>query len=306
MSKKKKKNKVDLYIDNLHAIEGKLVIVTGANSGLGFEIAKIALLKGAKVVMACRNIDRATKAKEKLIKETGRDCVDIELYNQSDFASINSFAKTIQSKYSSFYSLILNAGTLSTKEAVDEFHISNVYKNNYLGALSLLMKLNNFIQVSDRERRIIIQGSMASFMYKYTNKTKDAFIYGEYKLMKVYAMSKLCCSNLYVFFRDHNKNPNVKYLLCEPGVASTNLFNQSSMWFKKPLNSIFKGLTNTARVGCLSACKLMCDVCANGDYYRPHHLFSAKGLPKKAYFNDKFINEDIITEGLENLKIYEK
>ena len=101
-----KKNKVDKYIDALHQIDGKLVIVTGANSGIGYEIAKIALIKGARVVLACRNESRAEQAKERLINETGKTSIEIYIYDQSDFKSVYKFAYTIKNYYLDFYAFL--------------------------------------------------------------------------------------------------------------------------------------------------------------------------------------------------------
>ncbi len=303
MSQKIKKNKIDRYIDSLHDIKGKTVIVTGANSGLGYEISRVALLKGAHLVMACRNLDRANSAKAKLIKDTGRDDIVIEQYDQSKVTSIHAFSKTILEKYSDFYSLVLNAGIYLRYPEVDEFHISRVYRNNFIGANILLKDLEKFLNNVDEEKRIIIQGSMASFAYKYKN--KDKFIYGEDKAMKQYCLSKLCCSNLYVYYRDRNTNAHVKYLLCEPGIATTNLFNGFEKWFKNLALLFMKIFTNSAREGALSACKLMCDVAANGDYYKPRHFFTSKGLPKKRVFPKEYIFPNIMGDAEEVVKVYE-
>lgn len=304
MAKKTKKNKIDKYLDNLHSLDGKLVIVTGANSGLGFEIAKTALKKGAKVVMACRNERRAEQAKEKLIKETNSEQIEICLYDQSDFQSVHKFAKTIQNEYKDFYALVLNAGIFLPKEIVDEFHVSTVYRTNFLGAYALLEDLKDFLKRVQEEKRIIIQGSVASFFYKYKN--KDNFIFGKDGSFKQYSLSKLCCSNLHIYHRDNNNNPNVKYLLCEPGVAATDLFKTFPKWFKKIAITFMKTFTNDAKKGSLSACKLMCDVAANGDYYRPGGLFTVAGLPKKGQYKKKYIFSNIIIDAEEMAKQYEQ
>ena len=299
-----KKNKTDKYINSLNDIKDKLVIITGANSGLGYEMSRVALLKGANLVMACRNIDRANAAKDKLIKETGIDKIIIEQYDQSSIESIRNFANTIKNKYGDFYSLVLNAGIFLPTEIVDELHISNVYKTNFIGAYTLLRYLKDFINNSKTERRIIIQGSVASFFYKYKN--KDKLIYGEYKPFKQYSLSKLCVSNLFTYYRDNNFNPHVKYLLCEPGISTTNLFRNFKKWFKKLATPFFKICCNNSREGSLSGCKLMCDIASNGDYYKPRHLFSAKGLPKKSRYPRKFIFKDIINDGDIISKQYEQ
>ena len=303
MAKKKKKTKIDKYIDSLNRIDGKTVVITGSNSGIGFEIAKIALLKGAKVVMACRSKERAILAKDKLVEITGSNNIVIEQYDQSNIESIKTFVETIKSKYPDFYSLVLNAGIFLSEEKVDEFHVSNVYKTNYLGAYILLKQLKGFLDDSEVERKIIIQGSVASFSYKYKN--KDKFIYGEEKEMKQYSLSKLCISNLYVHYRDNNINPYTKYLLCEPGAAPTNLFRNLGKWYKKITVIFLKHFCCSNLEGSLSACKLLCDVSANGDYYHPRGLFTIKGLPKRGIFPQKYINKRIIEDGEEIANIYE-
>ncbi len=297
-----RKSKFNKYINSLRGIDGKLVIVTGANSGLGYYISRFALLKGARLVMACRNQSRAELAKEKLIKETGNPNIEIVIYDQSDFDSVDNFAKVIKDKYSDFYALVLNAGILLPKQKVDELHISLAYKTNFLGALSLVDKLQPLIEKSEEERRIIVQGSLASFKWKY--KDKDKFIYGEMGGWRDYSLSKLCCSNLYVHYRDLNRNVHVKYLLCEPGVAATNLFSSFPNWFRPIAVGWIKLFTNTAEEGALSACKLLSDLAANGDYYRPRHLFAAEGLPKKGYFKVKYIYPEIIEDGFDIIKTY--
>ena len=295
-------NKTDRYIASLHDISGKTVIITGANSGLGYETARVALLKHAHVVMACRSLERAESAKEKLIKDTGNDDIVIEQFDQADIQGTEAFAKRIIKKYPDFYALILNAGIFLPKEVVDEYHVSSVYRTNFLGAYVLMKHLKDFLDESESERRIIIQGSVASFRYRYKN--KDKFIYGEMAQLKQYALSKLCVSNVYVYYRDNNKNPNVKYLLCEPGVAFTNLFHNFKEWFKKIAFIYLKYFTNSARVGSLSGCKLMCGAAANGDYYRPRGPFTAVGLPKKAKYSKRAIYPNIITDAEEVLKNY--
>ena len=292
------------YINELHNIENKIVIITGSNSGLGYQMAKISLIKGAYVVMACRNKVRAEDAKEKLIKETNSEKIIIEEYDQSNIASIHNFAKTIQNKYPNFYALVLNAGIMRPQENVDEFHISNVYKTNFIGAKILLDDLDNFIQETSEEKRIIIQGSLATFIYEYKNKNK--FIYGEYNAFKQYCLSKCCCSNLFVYYRDKNKNPYVKYLLCEPGVASTMLFKNCSHFLEKVFWNFCKFCSNDSETGSLSGCKLICDVVANGDYYHPKHLFTIKGLPKKDTFPKKYIFPSIISDAKDIIEMYDK
>ena len=302
MSQKKKK-KIDRFIDSLESIDNKLVIITGSNSGIGFEIARIALLKGARVVMACRNLDRANAAKEKLINLTNSDKITIEQYDQSNISSVKNFAKSILNKYSDFYALVLNAGIFPRTTEVDEYHVSLTYKTNFLGECYLLKELEDYLSKTKEEKRIIIQGSVASFVYKYKNSNR--FLYGEENARKSYSLSKLCCSNLYVHLKDNSKNKSVKYLLCEPGASSTNLFNGYHKWFKFIVQSWLRLFANTVEMSSLTACQLLTEPANNGDYYRPKGFASLKGLPKKIIYPEKWVFPAIIEDAKEVMKNYE-
>lgn len=295
-------NKSERYISSLREIKDKLVIVTGANSGIGYNIAKIALIKGAKVVLACRNESRANKAKETLIKETNNSNIEIFLYDQNDINSINRFAQAIKEQYKNFYALVLNAGIMYPKDVVDEKGISSVYRTNFLGAYELMNKIDPFLKEANEEHRIIIQGSMASYFYKYKNKTK--FLNGKYSDFKQYSLSKLCCSNLFINRAKNNKNMYVKYGLCEPGIVDTGLFKNMNKWVRIPSRIFMPMISNSGLNGSLPAATLLCEIMANGDYYKPAHLFSAKGLPKKHKFPNKLDNENIIIDAKETIKKY--
>ena len=70
--------KKDIWtINDIEDLTGKIFLVTGANSGIGFEATKVFASKGALVIMGCRNIIKAKKAKEKIIREFPKALLDI-------------------------------------------------------------------------------------------------------------------------------------------------------------------------------------------------------------------------------------
>ena len=75
-------------INNFDSIEGKVAVVTGSNSGIGFEISKILSSLGARVILACRNKNRGLNA-QKLIKGNAE-------YYQLDLASFKSIDKILK------------------------------------------------------------------------------------------------------------------------------------------------------------------------------------------------------------------
>jgi hypothetical protein len=74
---------VDLY--------GKLAIVTGANSGIGYEIARALASRGAQVVLACRNFEKGGVARDRIIRETGNSKVELEILDCASFKSVTQF-----------------------------------------------------------------------------------------------------------------------------------------------------------------------------------------------------------------------
>ncbi|RZC35106.1 adh short and/or KR domain containing protein [Asbolus verrucosus] len=89
---------------------GKTVIVTGANTGIGYEAALDFAKRGAKVILACRDEDRAQEARYKIVKETGNDNVVVKLINMSSFESVRAFAKEMNENEDRLDILVNNAG----------------------------------------------------------------------------------------------------------------------------------------------------------------------------------------------------
>ena len=80
------------FLEKLSSLEDKVYIVTGANSGLGYETSLNLAYKKAKVIMACRNINKAERAKEKILEKVPGAEIDIVKYDQSSFESIDKFS----------------------------------------------------------------------------------------------------------------------------------------------------------------------------------------------------------------------
>ncbi|KAG8730282.1 hypothetical protein FRC11_007074, partial [Ceratobasidium sp. 423] len=72
-------------------LSGKLVIVTGANSGIGLEAARAFARLGARVVLACRNEAKGEEARSSIIKSTGNSKIEVELLDCGSFASVHAF-----------------------------------------------------------------------------------------------------------------------------------------------------------------------------------------------------------------------
>ena len=90
----------------------KTAIVTGANSGIGKQTAQALAGNGYRVVMICRNQDKAENARREIIDETGNDRIDILICDLSSMHEIKETAETIRETYSQIDRLVNNAGIL--------------------------------------------------------------------------------------------------------------------------------------------------------------------------------------------------
>ncbi|MCA9896624.1 MAG: SDR family oxidoreductase [Ardenticatenaceae bacterium] len=94
-------------------LTGKVVIITGANSGLGLESTKAIAAKGATVVMACRNLRKAEAAKAEVLQQVPSARLDLMELDNASLASVRGFAEAFKAKYERLDVLLNNAGVMA-------------------------------------------------------------------------------------------------------------------------------------------------------------------------------------------------
>ena len=118
-------------------MSGKVVIVTGANSGIGYETARVLARKGASVVMACRNLEKANSAASEITLGDPDAVLDIIRLDLADLDSVRSFADKFKSRYAQLDLLINNAGVMVPPftRTADGFELQ--FGANHLGHFAL-------------------------------------------------------------------------------------------------------------------------------------------------------------------------
>ena len=99
-------------VENIPSQNGRIAIVTGANNGVGFETTVGLARAGFQVIMACRSIERAEKAKAEIVKRVQEAKLDIIELDLSRKDSVHKFAAEFKSQYDRLDVLINNAGVL--------------------------------------------------------------------------------------------------------------------------------------------------------------------------------------------------
>lgn len=291
--------KLNKFIDkNIPTLNGKLYIITGANSGIGFEIAKVLLNKGAKVIFACRNKDRAIEAINGLDEHIKHNAIYMH-YDQSDFNIIDTFLDEILAKYPQFDGIILNAGILKPKkEVLTKQGFKCVIGTNYLGTMYLVEKLKKIDK--NYNKKIIFQSSLMARRGIY--KSNELLTSSSVKF-HAYNISKM---GVDLYFQHCLKNDNnYSYYLAEPGACYSNIY-QSFPKFILPLANVFMKLVfHSAKKGGLSALMLLTNEYDNGTILYPRGILHMSGYPKKGKIARKLKkSRDILRDGLDLINPY--
>lgn len=114
-------------------MKDKVVIITGANKGIGKEAAKQIAKLGAKVYMACRSLDSANQAREEIVKETGNQNVFVKHLDLASVDSIKNFANEFKKAESKLDVLINNAGLWTKSKKISELGVEMTFSVNVLG-----------------------------------------------------------------------------------------------------------------------------------------------------------------------------
>lgn len=207
-------------------LDGKTVIITGANSGIGKETARELFARGARIVMACRNDARAAVAAEEIRNADKARSTDI-VTKKLDLASINSirkFAKDILTTEHNIDILINNAGVMICPRTLTEDGIELQFGVNHLGHFLLTNLLLHRIKASAPSR--IVNVSSVAHKYGKIN-FNDIHMEHNYDPIKAYCQSKL--ANL-LFSRElarRLEGTRVSVYALHPGVVHTEIWRHS-------------------------------------------------------------------------------
>ncbi|KAI4871240.1 hypothetical protein NFI96_019763 [Prochilodus magdalenae] len=218
-------------------LHGKTVLITGANTGIGKETAIDLAKRGARIIMACRDMEKAEAALKEVIEASGNQNVVTRKLDLSDSKSIREFAQTINSEEKEVNILINNAGVMVCPygKTADGFEMQ--IGVNHMGHFLLTYLLLDLIKRSVPARII----SVSSMAHKWgTINLDDLNSEKRYDKSKAYSQSKL--ANV-LFTRSLAKKlegTGVTTYALHPGVVQTELWRhlnrpqQAAIWFIKP------------------------------------------------------------------------
>ena len=272
-TKKWLKNNADI------SLKGKTVVVTGANSGVGFKTAETMLYLGAHVILACRNPQRAVDARKALAAEYPDSTVTVMLLDLADFSSIDAFVSAIQQQGIDIDVFVNNAGCFHQpgKKTKDGFDM--VIGTNYLGTYYLTEKLMPYLLSLQHEvtyvNTVSIINKIARVGYKDFYFTK-----GKHRSIAKYGRSKICLTKYTSALAKKYEGSNVCVYMNHPGITLTPL----------GLNAVRKGIAdfatalltpffNTNEKSSLSVAYILSHTLPAGSIVGPNKCFGGWGYP---------------------------
>lgn len=274
--------KVEKWIDqNIPSLQGKRILITGANSGIGFEAAKIFASKEAELLMACRNANRAEKAKEEILSLYPKTKITILSYDQSSFESIDGCVSSIIQQFDSIDVVVCNAGIyhpekhLTTK---DGFPLT--IGTNYIGCYYFVEKLRPFLEKNPNGRIIFV----SSLIYKTRKKINtDVLTMTEEHATESYKASKIAIGK---YFSTLISKTSLCVLMMHPGVSSTNIYSSTNShfprWFMALAHRVLPIFTHSPKKACLGIVLLASQKnVTSGTILGPRGLGEWSGFPKK-------------------------
>jgi len=258
-------------------------VVTGANSGIGLEACVQLAKRGCEVVMCCRNVEKAEKARVEVLKRSGADESKVHIV-QLDLADLDNI-DTFRSRYDANSSiakrpidmLILNAGIMALNQReVTKQGIEAQMGTNVVGHFKFASVMIDLCKAADKSRIVAV----ASGAHHFTKKIdfKDFNREKRYRKWGVYEESKL--GNLVIVAKlnrllEEKQIENVVAVGCHPGYSSTNL--QAHTIFKR-LNYLF---AQSQAIGAEPTVLAATDPSAKRNGYAgPSGAFEMSGHPK--------------------------
>lgn len=215
--------------ERLGSLAGKTYVVTGANSGTGFEASRVILSKGAKLVMLNRSAEKSAIAIEKLKHEFGPQTdVSFIQMDLAEIASVHDAADAVLQTVPQIDALICNAAIAQVpKRVLTKDGFESQLATNHYGHFVLCGKL--FDRLDASAGRIVVVASLGYKMGLRTIRFDDMNWDDNYQANSAYSQSKLAQMMFAYELQDRVRQArkNVEIYVCHPGASTTSLIKTS-------------------------------------------------------------------------------
>ena len=260
------------------SLKGKTVLVTGSNSGVGFKTAETAAFLGADVILACRNTEKATAARDELLRDYPDANVRVMRLDLASLSSIDAFTAELKETKTDIHAFVNNAGAFHHpgKKTADGFDL--VIDTNYIDVYYLTEHLLPYLETLPHE---VMYVNTVSIIVKTAKPVdyEDFFCAKKPGSFAVYGRSKLCLAMVSHALAKRCEGCNVRVYMNHPGVAITPLgLNAFGKWAAR-LAGMLRPLINSPEKSALSLAYILSHDVPAGSLVGPHRVFDCVGYP---------------------------
>ncbi|AUX10855.1 short-chain dehydrogenase/reductase SDR [Halalkaliarchaeum desulfuricum] len=269
---------------------GRRIVITGANSGIGFEAASVLAREGARVVMACRSLDRGEAAAEEIREAAGDVDLAVRRLDLADLESVRSFPNRLAPDDRPIDVLVNNAGIMGIPRHETDEGFEQQFGVNHLGHFALTGVLCS--DLADKARVVTVSSGMHE-----RGEIDFEDLHGEksYGKWDAYAQSKL--ANLLFAYeldrRAEDADTSITSVGVHPGYADTSLQSRGPELAGSPVRKAMMRVANAifAQPAADGALPTLYAATApdveGGEYYGPGGLLNMRGPPERQQSSER-------------------
>ena len=227
-------------------LSGKTVLITGANSGIGFEASVAIARLGAELVMVARDRRRGEDALAAVRARSASAAVSLLLCDMASLASVRRLAAEYRARHARLDVLVNNAGSVNDQRQTTEDGVERTFAANYLGSFLLTNLLLDLLKASAPARVI----NVSSIGHRQGTLDFDNlhFQHGGYSVMGAYGRSKLAQILFTRELAERLKGTGVTVTAVHPGAVGTNIWSHAP-WFVRPVFAVLRHFMLSSSAG---------------------------------------------------------
>ncbi|HZZ52431.1 MAG TPA: SDR family NAD(P)-dependent oxidoreductase [Pseudonocardia sp.] len=259
---------------------GRTAVITGANTGLGFETASALAARGASVILAVRDLDKGKRAAARVAEATPGADVTLQRLDLSSLSSVREAAEALRAAHERIDLLINNAGVMYTPKGTTADGFETQFGTNHLGHFALTGLLLDRLLSTSGSRVVTVSsiGHRIRARIHFDDLTLDR----RYSRVAAYGQSKLA-NLLFTYELQHRltgRDATVA-LAAHPGGSNTELARNLPAPLRAATELVTPFLAQPASMGALPTLRAATDPAARGgEYYGPDGFQEVRGYPK--------------------------
>ncbi|HET7665314.1 MAG TPA: SDR family NAD(P)-dependent oxidoreductase [Mycobacterium sp.] len=257
---------------------GRTAVITGANTGLGYETAAALAAKGAHVVLAVRNLDKGKAAADLISARTPGASVALQELDLSSLDSVRTAADELRSKHDGIDLLINNAGVMMTPKSTTKDGFELQFGTNHLGHFAFTNLLLDRVLAAPRSRIVTV----SSQGHRFVNGIRfdDLQWERDYGRIRAYGQAKLANLLFTYELQRRLQGTDTIAVAAHPGGSNTELARNLPVAVRVA-TAVLAPLMQGADMGALPTLRAATDPgVLGGQYYGPDGFGEQRGYPK--------------------------